>query len=399
MSEQIALAWALVDGQRVSASSMVGVDPEKRPAAVCPCCSEAVTWKAGTVVTPHVAHRPGSSCAVTNPETAAHWNAKYHVAQLFNDDGIVDVDERWLGFNITCRKCRHTSTFHWFARQYEELSCSRVEIETRVGTRRADVAFVDDCRCEGEEGYCRLGSHAKTDRSAVTAVIEIKHSHAVDQRKADEYARLGVYWIEIDARDALAWTSIRKPITPLTICDRTRDLFESSFCEECDDRRWAHESEARRRAAITKLYAQSDQELPKPWVVVAASVIGTRGPAVVAASVVGSSQPPRTWFIGECGWHEAIWIAIKRASARLRDVAPGQPATIFSKYVTARHQISALKYDNGLKDEVALQAVEAGHVLLHSLPDERLQRAFERTKAAAQAAPHEWPSESTRRAS
>jgi hypothetical protein len=323
------------------------------------------------------------------------------VAQLFKGHDETESADRWLGFNITCRKCRHTSTFHWFARQYEELSYSRVEIETRVGTRRADVAFVEDCCCAGEEiePYCRVGSHTKTDRSEVTAVIEIKHSHAVDQRKADEYARLGVYWIEIDARDALAWTDISEPITPLTICDRTRDLFESSFCEECEDRRWAHESEARRRAAITKLYAQSDQELPKPWVVVAASVIGTRGPAVVAASVVGSSQPPRTWFIGECGWHEAIWIAIKRASARLRDVAPGQPATIFSKYVTARHQISALKYDNGLKDEVALQAVEAGHVLLHSLPDERLQRAFERTKAAAQAAPHAWPSESTRRAS
>jgi hypothetical protein len=233
----------------------------------------------------------------------------------------------------------------------------------------------------------------------VTAVIEIKHSHAVDQRKADEYARLGVYWIEIDARDALAWTDISEPITPLTICDRTRDLFESSFCEECELRQSSHEFEARRRAAITKLYAQSNQELPKPRVVVAASVIGTRGPTVVAASVVGSSQPPRTWFIGECGWHEAIWVAIRHASARLRDVAPGQPATIFSKYVTARHQISALKYDSGLKHEVALQAVEAGHVLLHSLPDERLQRAFERTKAAAQAAPHEWPSESTRRAS
>jgi len=195
MSEQIALAWALVDRQRVSASSMVGIDPEKRPAAVCPCCSEAVTWKAGTVVTPHVAHRPGSSCAATNPETAAHWNAKHRLAERLNAGEP-------LTFDVPCEKCKwrrratislaeiggrsrlprlwsfHDSAWSLFFHAPNQV---RAEVERAVGNRRVDVALV----------CC--------DR--VIAAIEIKHSHAVDEQKRRDLAEHRVPWVEVSTRD------------------------------------------------------------------------------------------------------------------------------------------------------------------------------------------------------
>lgn len=415
----VCLAWALVDGERVHAETMRGVPHDQRPRAICPCCSDVVVWKAGDVVTPHVAHAPGSRCAATNPETAAHWNAKFHVAELFNnyDD---DKGPDYPGFKITCRKCNTTSDFHWFIRQCELMPYSRVEVEVPIGTRRADVAFVHEETAffneaneqiewehVTEEMFDRVSS--KVISRDVTAAIEIKHSHAVDARKAEEYKRLGVPWIEISAEDALAWNSLDHAIKPLRVCELTQEMFERECeSEACEHRRtteYLHRREAEKRAAITKLHKQNGDELPSLWVVVAASVTGTRGPTVIAASVVGSNAPVRTWFIGDSEWHAAIWIAISRAIDRLDNVVPGRKATIFSRYVTSRQQISALscsvdssaRYED--KERIALRAAQAGHVLLHSLPDKRLEDAFERTKAAAQAAPHHLPSMNTERVS
>lgn len=381
----VCLAWALVDGKRVHAETMRGVPHDQRPRAICPCCSEVVVWKAGDVVTPHVAHALGSSCAATNPETAAHWNAKFHVAELWNRYDT-DFEADTAGFQITCRKCRRVSLFHWWIGQFESLGYTHVKVEVPIGTRRADVAFLIENKTP--TGF------------DVTAVIEIKHSHAVDARKAEEYKRLGVPWIEISAEDALAWKDLKHAIKPLQVCDLTREMFERQ-CEHCEDIRRAkreaevqRQNERRRDLALGRLHVQDRYEAPALTLVVAASVLGTRGPTAIAASVLGHNQPVRTKLLrGDYTWMEAIWMAIEFAMDRLHEVAPGRSATIFSKAVTREKQISVLRYGylghepfECRKGAIALCAVERGHVLMHSTPDERLQAAFKRVHARAYAA-------------
>ena len=57
------LEWATVDGVIFHAAQFVGVDPSNRPEGRCQCCDEAIVWKAGDVVIPHVAHRANTTCS------------------------------------------------------------------------------------------------------------------------------------------------------------------------------------------------------------------------------------------------------------------------------------------------------------------------------------------------
>jgi len=397
MSEQIALAWALVDGQRVSASSMVGVDPEKRPAAVCPCCSEAVTWKAGTVVTPHVAHRPGSSCAVTNPETAAHWNAKYRLAERLNAGEPLTFDVPCEDCGYLCRASINLAEvgvesrlqYLWSFRDdvwdlfFHAPNQVRAEVERAVGNRRVDVALV----------CC--------DR--VIAAIEIKHSHAVDEQKRRDLAEHRVPWIEVSSSDVDA------PVIESLQEDGTR---LSVTCNECF-RRWFKRLEARveederrertrqqheRRQVADRIDERRAQSIerhkwlkdewekraanpPKLELVVSASRSVTRGegPAAVAATLIAHNAATRVKVLeGNWRWIDAVWQAIGFAMDRLEQVAPGHKATIYTKLGAWRDWKSAMY--NPTNADVANRVLKAGHLLLHSKPGSPPhEAAFKRT--------------------
>jgi hypothetical protein len=401
MSEQIALAWALVDGERVSASSMVGVDPEKRPAAVCPCCSEAVTWKAGTVVTPHVAHRPGSSCAVTNPETAAHWNAKYRLAERLNAGEPITFDVPCEDCGCLCRASINLAEvgvesrlqYLWSFRDdvwdlfFHAPNQVRAEVERAVGNRRVDVALV----------CC--------DR--VIAAIEIKHSHAVDEQKRRDLAEQRVPWIEVPSSDVDA-TIIQ--------CLQKGGTRLSASCDECF-RRWFRRHEERveaeerererqklwqqdyeRRQAAARVDTSRAQWVPRPsWVgeewekradnpprlelVVSASrsVVRGEGPAAVAATLIAHNAATRVKVLeGNWRWIDAVWQAIGFAMDRLEQVAPGHKATIYTKLGGWREWRTAMY--NPTNADVANRVLKAGHLLLHSKPGSPPhEAAFKRT--------------------
>ena len=57
------LEWAFVNGAMRGAAEFVGVAAPERPTGICPCCCEAIVWKAGDVNIPHVAHRPEQGSA------------------------------------------------------------------------------------------------------------------------------------------------------------------------------------------------------------------------------------------------------------------------------------------------------------------------------------------------
>lgn len=192
------LDWALVDGKPVHAGTFVGI--ADRPAAVCPCCGEPVVWKAGEVVAPHVAHRPGSLCATTNPETAEHYNAKMRMADLLGARRSVRI----------ATKCRagHPIVATWNVGMW-----TRAVPEMRVGNRRPDVVLVKD---------------SDSGNDFEVAAVEVLRSHAVDQEKAEDLAALGLRWVEVTAAVALAWDGE----SPLPVCNFDGESW-IEFGDEC----------------------------------------------------------------------------------------------------------------------------------------------------------------------
>ena len=168
------LEWGIgPTGALVFASSMVGVDPRDRPRVTCPECDDVVTFKAGErgIITPHVAHRNGAACAATNPETAAHFNAKMRLARVLGPRGVLRLRAR-CDFG-------HAVEADWHVPAWQ-----RAEPEFRVDTRRPDVALFDD-------------------GDAVVGAVEVLHSHRVDRAKAADFAASGVPWVEIRAERVL----------------------------------------------------------------------------------------------------------------------------------------------------------------------------------------------------
>ena len=193
-------------GELVFASSMVGVDPRDRPRVRCPECDDLLTFKAGErgIVTPHVAHRSGSACAATNPETAAHFNAKMLLTRVLNTSGT-------LRLRTKCYRAGHHVEADWHVPAWQ-----RAEAEFRVDTRRPDVAVFG----EGD---------------AVVGAVEVLHTHRVDRRKASDYAAGGLPWVEFRAEHVLAWDG--KGALPVEAADREtlRELVRScAGCHEAD---------------------------------------------------------------------------------------------------------------------------------------------------------------------
>ena len=195
----VMMEWAIgPDGEKVRASTFVGIAPRLRPRVVCLCCDEVVTPKAGTEVTPHFAHRAGSACALTNPETAAHFNAKMHMAAMLSACSVVRVLGR-------CPR-GHSHALEW------DLPVGRsVEVERAVGSRRPDVLV--------------------TVGGAPCLAVEVLHTHAVDDEKAADLDATVVDWFEVRAVDALAWNGASRLATT-RVCATARAL-ASWQCKHC----------------------------------------------------------------------------------------------------------------------------------------------------------------------
>lgn len=168
------LEYALVGGEIRFAHEFIGVAPADRPSALCPCCGEPVTWKAGEVLAPHVAHTPESTCTASGGETLLHRQAKDRIAEALRR-----TPSLWI--STGCKRCSHHPSGFWSVDEW----CD-VRTELLVQTRRPDVALI------GRSGR-------------VVAAVEIYHSHKVDRAKAEDLRDAGLPWVEVHAKDALEW--------------------------------------------------------------------------------------------------------------------------------------------------------------------------------------------------
>lgn len=140
-------------------------DSERHHDYYCPTCQNVIHRRGGPIVRDHFYHiKPGQYCS---QESVYHSAAKTLLGQWIEAGrSVVILDD--------CPRCK-------LPRQYP-LPQGATQTERQVGIFRADLAYVDD-------------------HNEVQAVIEIRYTHAVDDRKAEE---LDKPWIEFDALEVLS---------------------------------------------------------------------------------------------------------------------------------------------------------------------------------------------------
>jgi hypothetical protein len=165
-----------------------------RPAATCPVCAEPVRFNLGPKKAHHFSHAPNAVCATQSGETAAHLNAKFHIAAGLRDASsrLLEVPERCAGIEEDWECGRERPVV--FAKDWDE-----VHVERGLGSLRPDILLA------------RGGT--------ALAAIEVFATHEVPPEKAAELQRLGVPWIEVRADSALyagdrPWTA-RDPLPTL----------------------------------------------------------------------------------------------------------------------------------------------------------------------------------------
>jgi hypothetical protein len=169
---RVLLAWARDrDGRKVSAQRLAAADRRKRAPFSCLGCGEELVPHLGARRARHFAHRPGSACPLTAPETALHLDAKERLLALCAD---AFAGRRRVTVLARCPSCRQAAP-HDLAAEGDEAVA-----EGGVGPLRADV----------------LVSRAGRPSFAFEVVV----THAVDAAKEAALAAALVRAVEVDAR-------------------------------------------------------------------------------------------------------------------------------------------------------------------------------------------------------
>jgi hypothetical protein len=153
----------------------------------------------GAVRARHFAHRPGSSCPLTAPETALHFNAKERLLALCAE---AFAGTRAVTLLTRCAHCRRTD-----ARPLAALG-DAASTEGAVGALRADVLV--------------------TRRGAAALALEVLVTHAVDVIKEAALTAAGVPAVEVDARDEWERTGAAGAVEIL--CHRTLGFPPCAAC-------------------------------------------------------------------------------------------------------------------------------------------------------------------------
>jgi hypothetical protein len=169
----VQLAWARDrDGAKVHAARLAPADRRGRAPFTCLGCGEELIPHLGRVRARHFAHRPGSSCPLTAPESALHLDAKERLLALCAD---AFAGRRQVTLLLRCPGCRRPEP-----RDLAALG-DAAEEEGAVGSLRADVLVR------------RGGTPA--------LAIEVLVTHAVEPEKEAALAAAGVPAVEVDARE------------------------------------------------------------------------------------------------------------------------------------------------------------------------------------------------------
>ncbi len=170
---EVLLAWALDrEGRRLHVNALDPARRRERAPFHCLGCGESLVARLGKERAHHFAHPPGSTCALTRPETALHLNAKERLLELcalaFRGELLVTLGAR-------CPGCRRPAPVALATAGDAALA------EEAVGSLRPDVLV-------------RRGG-------TPVLALEVRVAHAVDPAKEQALAALGLPALEIDATE------------------------------------------------------------------------------------------------------------------------------------------------------------------------------------------------------
>lgn len=259
------LAWALDrDGRKTAIGSLDATKRRERAPFSCLACSEPLVAKLGQVRARHFAHRPGSSCPLTKPETALHLNAKERLLFLC---GEAFAGRLAVILGARCPACRRLTPLG-----LATLGDAAVA-EGAAGARRADVLVT------------RAGSPA--------AALEVRVTHRIDEEKERALGELGLPAFEIDARET--WEEEAGP-RPGDVTLRIARTLGVARCPAC---------EARARAEAGRQLGGEDAEVAELEAYRARGLMG-RPPGPLVATPVSLSEEDRallakSFRCPECG--------------------------------------------------------------------------------------------------
>ncbi|HEY6002912.1 MAG TPA: competence protein CoiA family protein [Anaeromyxobacter sp.] len=169
----VLLAWAKDrSGAKVDVRALDAASRRARAPFSCLGCGEPLVARLGKVRARHFAHRPGSACPLTAPESALHLDAKERLLALCRD---AFAGARRVTVLARCPACRGIAP-----RDLAALGDEAVP-EGAVGPLRADVLV----RARGRP----------------VLALEVRVTHALDAGKEASLAAAGVPVVEIDARE------------------------------------------------------------------------------------------------------------------------------------------------------------------------------------------------------
>ena len=236
----VLLAWGKDrDGRKVHVAS---IDPAARRARApfaCLGCGEELVAKLGRERARHFAHRPGSTCALTRPETALHLDVKERLLHLCAEAFAGRLS---VALGARCPRCRRETPLDLGAAGDAAVS------EGPVGMLRADVLV--------------------TRGGAPALALEVLVTHAVDAGKEAALAAAGVPALEVDA------TAPWEEETTSGITIRVARTFGAAPCPSC---------QASLRADAGRLAGGEDAEVAELEAYRARGLIGSRpGPALAS---------------------------------------------------------------------------------------------------------------------
>lgn len=172
-------------------------------------CECRVDLKLGGKRRHHAAHQPSARCPVTRPETALHLNVKCHLAAqleaaIATGDPLQVVEQCFVGQWGMSWDRRFDEEAPEGVLREEWLAAPCAGTRSRVWLEGWDAVKVElRLRDPGDPLAGRIPDIVLLRDGEPVAAIEVFHTHAVDARKAEALAGMGVPWLEVRAEVAL----------------------------------------------------------------------------------------------------------------------------------------------------------------------------------------------------
>ena len=267
------LAWARdASGAKVDVRTLDAGTRRSRAPFFCLGCGELLVARLGPIRARHFAHRPGSACPLTAPESALHLDAKERLLALCRE---AFAGTRRVTVLARCPACRGAAPRDLAAEGDEAVA------EGAVGPLRADVLV--------------------RARNRPVLALEVRVTHALDPEKEAALAAAGIPFVEIDAREE--W--LREEGGGASVAPARSGGFPT--CAACT---------AARRADLERAKGGEAAEIAE------LEAYRSRGLLVRAsASREGLAAVARRFRCPECGRRDLV-----RGSAMLRHACPGASA-------------------------------------------------------------------------